>query len=249
MAYIARSFRWTKGWWLRWWGASWWRTTPLKAAARRDGTLASVRLYAGLADLKLDVESNWIAWLTCSVLTALFVLGATANASVLYLAHVARAERVPSMVPLFPGLLGLVGLGVCPIPRVAEHAWLALILDVSFIPTLLLGVPSLLLQAWRTSRFNRVHRYESLNCDDGRVSIELYRRGIGVVVKGFHLEPGQPGLLRSSTVWQWTLAGASLVLSREGGRVCFRQDQAGTLECVDREESLFFPGLRLARRQ
>ena len=217
----------------------------------RDG----VKLPGWIADPKTDVESNWTDWLTFSLLTGFFVLGATANARTLYLAYVARAERVPSGVPVLPGLVGLVGLGVCPIPWVAEHAWLALILDLSIIATLLISVPRILRELWQTGRFNRVHLYESLNCDDGRVSIKLYRRGVGVVIKVFDRKGAtEPGIAESSGVYQWTLAGASLVLSSEGIRVSFRQDEAGTLECVDRTgpvypPGLFFPGLRLAQRQ
>ena len=92
-------------------------------------------------------------------------------------------------------------------------------------------MPRILRELWQTGRFNRVHLYESLNCDDGRVSIKLYRRGVGVVIKVFDRKGAtEPGLLESSGVYPWTPAGASRVLTSTGIRGSSRRDEPGTLE-------------------
>lgn len=87
-----------------------------------------------------------VNWLPSAVLGLFFAVGAGANAHLLLIAG-RRSEsgrRVPSIVPLVPGLLGMAACMVSPEAGLRRWAWVPLLLDVGCVPYLLLMAAALL---------------------------------------------------------------------------------------------------------
>lgn len=93
------------------------------------------------------------AWFLTIVLCLFFVLGAGANAHILFIAGRRPKEggHTPSIIPLVPGLLGMVGCLSSPADWLRQWAWVPLILDVGCVPYLLLALIALTVERLRRS--------------------------------------------------------------------------------------------------
>jgi hypothetical protein len=133
------------------------------------------------------------------VLIGLFVALTLANAALLLAGAFSR--RHFSVIPLFGGLLGAVGFLLAP--RLRPYAWLPLLLDPG-TAILLVALPWLLNDLWRTSRFNLLFRYTGSH-DVQAVQLCLFRKGVFTLRLSFSRPPDQSGFTELSIIgtWQW----------------------------------------------
>ncbi len=119
--------------------------------------------------------------------------------------HRSRTGRCSSPIPLVGAFF--LGGGMLLHPAVRPFAWLALVLDYGTL-ALLLAVPWIVSEEWKTSRFNLLEQYEGKK-GSKRVELRLFRKGVLVIKQYFG---GESGLsLRGS----WKREGDRLLLSLE----------------------------------
>ncbi|MEW6668600.1 MAG: ADP-ribosylglycohydrolase family protein [Thermodesulfobacteriota bacterium] len=98
--------------------------------------------------------AGFFSWLPTILLGAFFVLGAGANAHLLFFKgrKVKEGEHRPSLVPLVPGVLGMAACLASPSDVLRSWAWIPLLLDVGCAPYLLLAFIALTAE-WLRARF------------------------------------------------------------------------------------------------
>lgn len=159
-----------------------------------------------------------LAW----VLIGLFVALALANVG-MFLAT-GLTGRNHSMAPLLGGLLGVVGFLLTP--RLRSYAWLPPLLDPGTAFALFLGLPYLLNELWRTSRYNLIARYTgSLGNRAGE--LRLFRKEVLVLRQSFSRPPDQSGTTELSIVGTWRWEEDRLVLRFGEQTAVFEEVPAG----------------------
>ena len=94
-------------------------------------------------------------WVLTIALSLLWLVIAVINASLTWREWVRKEERVPSIVPVVGGFIAYTAAVVCPwdSPLVWLLFWLAVILDVGSLPSLVLALLALLLEAREERHF------------------------------------------------------------------------------------------------
>ena len=90
-----------------------------------------------------EILSNTESWILSGILLSLFTLFATINFVFLLNQIRARFEYGPSLLPIFGGLFGLIGVLLMPIGEWTDRllwCWLPLVLDAGCLPYITLGI-------------------------------------------------------------------------------------------------------------
>ncbi len=130
-----------------------------------------------------------------------------------------RTGRFCSGIPLFGGLF--LGVGMLLLPTLRPFAWLALVLDFSgTLMFLLFGLPVVVIEVWKTSRFNLLEEYAG-QLGKKCVQLRLFRKGVFTLKRQFHRKPGELGLMGVSAIGTWEREGSRIMLSLYGNPVIF----------------------------
>ena len=132
------------------------------------------------------------------LLIGIFAFLTLANIAIL-LSNVVFRQR-SSMIFLFGGLFGAVGFLLMPSLRC--YAWLPPLVDPASAAFLIYGLPGLLQELWRTSRFNLVSEYAGRS-GIREVQLCLYHKQIFVLRQSFARSPGELGVVGHSIVGSW----------------------------------------------
>lgn len=116
------------------------------------------------------------------MLFVLFATGSIFNAAMLWKAFV-RGHKHSTLVPLFPGIAGVVSFCLSPYPVLWRHFWLPLVIDPGCALTMVIAVLVSWPDIYATNPFFRIARLRSYDCVDVRVLVTLYSSGIYTLKK------------------------------------------------------------------
>ena len=137
-----------------------------------------------------------------------------------------RTGRFRSTVPLLGA--ALLGAGLFLLPATRPFCWTALLLDYGTIE-LLLALPKVCGELWRTSRCNLVSEY----CGQAgakTVRLCLFRRAVFTLRLHIQRPPGECGLVDAGTIGTWQREGARLTLRASDGEATFEALKTGPRE-------------------
>lgn len=122
------------------------------------------------------------------ILLAFFLWGSLCNVAVLCMVFVVKVlkkrqpKRVPSLIPIVSGAVGVAAFCVSPYPILRHYAWLPILID----PGTSLMMPSLISGLWKDlvlkSRFFTVACLRPCDCSKTSILITLYSSGDYVYV-------------------------------------------------------------------
>ncbi len=141
-----------------------------------------------------------------------FVVLATINAFI-FVRNLIKQDHCVSMVPLIGGLSGC--LGCLALPPLRYYAVAPLVLDVGTAAFLVLGLPFVLKDMWRTCRCNLLSEYVGF-ARRKKVYLRLFRYGIVTLKQNYDREPGEPGIVGRSTIGKWSQENGQLRLRING---------------------------------
>ena len=118
-------------------------------------------------------------------------------------------KRFHSPVPLIGAVLLGAGMLLNPIAR--PYAWVAVFLDWGTLG-LLISLPWLIRESWKTSRFNILYEYLG-RAGMRTVHLNLFKRGIFTIRIQLSRPLGEAGLVGTGTTGTWKREGARLFLS------------------------------------
>ncbi len=171
----------------------------------------------------------------------------------LMVVQTSRTGRSHSTVPLVGA--GCLGVGLLLLPETRHYAWVALLLDFGTL-FLLMCIPRILLEEWKTSRFNLVAEYGG-----GRgnltARIHLYRRGLFVIQHQLNRPPGELGTVGRSMIGTWSRDEQALTLEVGDNSALFNvesTDEAELLRQVtgfshETESEMSLAGVELRRKE
>lgn len=128
----------------------------------------------------------------------------------LYLFQTWYTGRFHSPIPLIGGLFLCVGMLLLSATR--PYAWTVVFIDYGTAVSLL-GLPYLVGELWRNSRFNLLEEYTG-QLDNKTVHLRLFRRGVFTLNQHFRREPGGYGGLGIGTIGEWERERGKLLLRR-----------------------------------
>jgi hypothetical protein len=152
------------------------------------------------------------------VLLALFLAGAIFN-----MVALVRRGRGPSPVPLLPGLIGLAGLWLLPVPGAARFAWVTLLLDVGCVPYLVFAIFSAAGTLRVHSRRNLMHELHGAG-EGSTLRLSCYRNGDCVRLE----TRTAPQWSERSAVGTWRQEGDALLIEIAGTRARLARGDDGT---------------------
>ncbi len=118
-------------------------------------------------------------------------------------------KRFHSPVPLIGAIL--LGTGMLLNPTARPYAWTALFLDWGTL-ALLISLPWLIRDFWKTSRFNLLYEYLG-KAGMKTVHLNLFKRGIFTIRIQLSRPPGEAGLVGTGTTGTWKREETRLLLS------------------------------------
>ena len=143
-----------------------------------------------------------------------------------------RTGRNHSAVPLLGAVF--TGAGLWLLPAARHWAWAPFLADCGTL-FLLAGLPIMVYQEWRTSRFNFIAEYWGQR-DALTVRVRLFQQGHCVVVEETRRAPGEAGIVGLSLVGTWRRHDDHLTLQAGGKEASYAivaQDNTETLRPVN----------------
>ena len=120
-----------------------------------------------------------------------------------------RTGRFCSAIPLIGAFF--LGCGLLILPETRPFAWVALIADYGTL-IFLIAVPMLVLDLWRTSRFNLLAEYVG-EVGNQSVRLQLYRKNLSVLKQTIRRNPNEVGVMERSVVGTWKWDENRLIIS------------------------------------
>ena len=119
-----------------------------------------------------------------------------------------RTGRLHSPVPLVGALV--LGAGLALLAPTRHYAWAAILADYGTL-ALLVALPMLVREVWKTRRFNLAAEYRG---ERGTLSarVRLYRSGVCVIRYDLRRTPGEVGMTGTGRVGTWSQDGQRLVV-------------------------------------
>jgi hypothetical protein len=120
-----------------------------------------------------------------------------------------RTGRFHSVIPPLGGLC--LAIGALLVEATRPWAWLAVVVDPGTF-LFVLALPSLVAEAWTTSRFTLLEEYEGQQ-GNKTVLLRLFRNNHLTLRQDFHYEAGKLGTIQVITVGTWERNEEKLVVN------------------------------------
>jgi len=156
------------------------------------------------------------------LLAAAFLVAAAYNGLILLAER--RGGAAPSVIPVFGGILGAVGVWLWPYHDLASWAWAPLLLDYGCAYYLARGIFEHARRKWRYRESNCFARLAG-ESGEKKVELRLYRGGRLQLEQTFS-KPGRFGSFASGGRWTASDSGRGYLLSVWGASVAM-EEQGG----------------------
>lgn len=154
----------------------------------------------------------------------IFILGAIFNIQC-WIKPQEEGKHNPSIIPLFPGIIGCVSLAIFPLYPLIKIAWLPLVLDVGCLPYFI-GASSYLLHDWWIT--NPVYKIKELHSHspDFKLEVKLYRTGQVRLLKTNLVPPSRESTSRWLSIsrgGEWVETQNKLILQTLEGKITYEK--------------------------